>query len=324
MSDPGADRIGGIHHVTALAADPARNVAFYTGVLGLRLVKRTVNFDDPGTWHLYYGDGAGRPGTILTFFPYPGLPAGRHGTGQAVEIAFALPEGAFGFWLERLVRERVDFDGPMERFGQKVVRFRDPDGLQLELVAGAQAPEAPGWDGMPVPAEHAVRGFHSVTLWEQGYERTARLLQEALGYRAAGEEGSRFRFAARAGDAPGRLIDIRCLPDFWRGGSGAGTVHHIAFRAADDAAQAKVRERLAAAGCNVTPVLDRQYFRSIYFREPGGVLFEVATDPPGFAVDEPPERLGTELRLPPWLEPRREEIARRLPPLEQGGEAEAD
>ncbi|PWG63509.1 VOC family protein [Spiribacter halobius] len=323
MSEGQADRVGGIHHVTAIAGDPARNVAFYTGVLGLRLVKRTVNFDDPGTWHLYYGDGAGSPGTILTFFPYPGLPAGRHGTGQAVEVAFSVPEAAFAFWLDRLVRERVDFDGPEERLGQKLVRFRDPDGLQLELVADPQAPDAAGWDGMPVAPAHAVRGFHSVTLWQQGYERTARVLEEALGYRAAAEEGSRFRFTARGDAAPGRLVDLRCLPDFWRGGPGAGTVHHIAFRAADDAAQAAVRERLVAAGVDVTPVLDRRYFRSIYFREPGGVLFEVATDPPGFAVDEPPERLGTELQLPPWLEPRWQAIAGRLPPLERGaGEAD--
>ena len=308
--------LGGIHHVTALASDPARNVEFYTKVLGLRLVKRTVNFDDPNTWHLYYGDGAGRPGTILTFFPFPGLPAGRHGNGQVVETAFLVRAASLAFWIDRLVKLRVEFEGPMERFGQKVIRFRDPDGLQIEIVADAKAEAAAGWDGMPVPAEHALVGFHSVTLWEQGYERTARILTESLGFRTASEEGSRFRFVSGRGDGtPGHIVDIRCSPDFWRGAPGAGTVHHVAFRAADDDEQLRMREGLAAAGQNVTPVLDRKYFHSIYFREPGGVLFEVATDPPGFAVDEPQANLGSKLQLPRWLEPQRDEIAAKLPEL---------
>ncbi len=316
MADAGTP-LGGIHHITALASDPVPNVRFYTQVLGLRLVKQTVNFDDPGTWHLYYGDGAGNPGTILTFFPFPGLPAGRHGNGQAVETAFLVRTESLGFWIDRLVTQRIAFEGPEERFGQKVIRFRDPDGLQLEIVADAKAEPAAGWNGMQVPAEHALAGFHSVTLWEQGYERTAKILTETLGFRAAGEEGSRFRFVSGRGEgSPGHIVDIRCSPDFWRGGPGAGTIHHVAFRASDDVEEARIREHLAEAGQNVTPVLDRKYFRSIYFREPGGVLFEVATDPPGFAVDEPQESLGSKLQLPPWLERERANITARLPALE--------
>ncbi|MCS6938818.1 MAG: ring-cleaving dioxygenase [Roseiflexaceae bacterium] len=305
----------GIHHITALTSNPAKNVAFYAGLLGLRLVKRTVNFDDPGTWHLYYGDGIGSPGTILTFFPYPGLAPGRHGIGQAVEITFAVPQSALSFWIDRLVTHRIDFEGPIERFEQKVIRFRDPDGLQLEIVADSSAPAVVPWSNMPVPPDQAIRGFHGVTLWEENLEQTARILTEILGYRAAGQEDSRFRFVARTDHAPGRIVDIRHIPGFWTGASGAGTVHHVAFRAADDAVQAAVRERAAHEGIEVTPVRDRNYFRSIYFREPGGVLFEVATDSPGFAIDEPVEQLGTGLKLPAWLEPRRASIAAILPDL---------
>jgi predicted esterase/catechol 2,3-dioxygenase-like lactoylglutathione lyase family enzyme len=310
----------GIHHITALADDPAENVAFYTGTLGLRLVKRTVNFDDPGTWHLYYGDEAGRPGTILTFFPFPGIRAGRHGTGQAVEIGFAIPRAALGYWLGRLTERRIDFEGPFDRFGERVVRFKDPDGLQLELITDKNAGRREGWKGAGIGAELALRGFHSVTLWEQGYERTARLLTEHLGFVAVGQEESRFRFAVPDSNEPGGVVDIRCIPGFWSGAMGRGTIHHVAFRAADDGDQAEMRERLIADGLDVTPVLDRNYFHSVYFREPGGVLFEIATDPPGFTVDEPLASLGTTLKLPSWLERRRETIQRVLPPLEYAQE----
>jgi len=307
-----ADR--GIHHVTAIARDPQANVDFYAGVLGLRLVKRTVNFDDPGTYHLYYGDATGRPGTILTFFPWPLARRGTRGTGQATVTALSVPEGSLGFWRARLRVREVAHDGPVRRFDEGVLTLLDPDGLKLELVAHAGAGETEPWAGGPVPAEHAIRGFHGVTLAEQGYEATAELLSRSLGFELAGEAGNRFRFAA-AGDGPGRVVDVLCSPDLPPGRVAAGTVHHVAFRAADDADQLARREALVGRGLDVTPVLDRQYFRSIYFREPGGVLFEIATDPPGFTLDEAPGELGSALRLPPWLEPHRERIEAALPPL---------
>jgi len=304
----------GIHHVTAIARDPQASVDFYAGVLGLRLVKRTVNFDDPGTYHLYYGDETGRPGTILTFFPWPMARRGTRGTGQATVTAFSVPEGSLGFWRERLAAHGVAHDEPARRFAEEVLTLLDPDGLKLELVAHAGAGEAEPWDGGPVPAEHAIRGFHGVTLAQQGYEATAELLTGPMEFEHAGEAGNRFRFMA-AGEGPGRVVDVLCSPDLPPGRVAAGTVHHVAFRAADDADQLARREALAGRGLNVTPVLDRQYFHSIYFREPGGVLFEIATDPPGFTLDEPPEELGSALRLPPWLEPHRTRIEATLPPL---------
>lgn len=305
----------GIHHVTAIATDPQRNLDFYTRVLGLRLVKRTVNFDDPGTYHLYFGDGVGRPGTVLTFFPWPWARRGVRGVGQATATAFSVPEGSLGFWRERLRREGVAAEEPRERLsGEEAFTVLDPDGLALELVAHEGADERPGWERGPVPAEHAIRGFHSVTLSEQAYEATAELLTDGLGFRLVDEAASRFRFEAGGGGA-GARIDVLCAPSAPPGRVAAGTVHHVAFRVADEEAQRGWLERLAARGLNVTPVLDRQYFRSIYFREPGGVLFEIATDTPGFTLDETPETLGEALKLPPWLEPRRGEIEEALPEL---------
>jgi catechol 2,3-dioxygenase-like lactoylglutathione lyase family enzyme len=293
----------GIHHVTAIASDPQRNLEFYTRLLGLRLVKLTVNFDVPETYHLYYGDEAGRPGTILTFFPWPDAPKGRAGTGQAAVVAFSVPEGALGHWMDRLRTHGIDFEGPGMRFDEQFLEFRDPDGLRLELVSQAGA------------GGRAIRGFHSVTLWEQGHERTAELLMETLGFRFTGQAGNRFRYRAGAG-GPGGILDVLDLPGTPLGRVAVGTVHHVAWRAADQVEQQAWREEIARQGFNVTPVIDREYFRSIYFREPGGVLFEIATDPPGFTVDEPLEELGTHLRLPRWLEPRRRELERSLPPLQ--------
>jgi glyoxalase family protein len=312
--------VAGIHHVTALASDPATNVAFYTEVLGLRLVKRTVNFDDPSVHHLYYGDERGRPGTILTFFPWPLAVRGSRGTGQATVTSFSVPEGALGWWHDRLTSQGVVAESPAARFDEEAMTFLDPDGLKLELVAHAGAARLPAWDGGPVPAEHAVRGLHSVTLAEEGYEATARLLGD-LGFRAAGELGNRFRFRTRAEGEPGVTVDVLCTPELGRGRISAGTVHHVAWRAAGAREQSAWRETLAERGLNVTPVLDRTYFRSIYFREPGGVLFEIATDGPGFTADEPVESLGTRLQLPPWLESRRARIESALPPLEAPGGA---
>jgi glyoxalase family protein len=322
-------RTAGMHHVTAIAGDPQKNLDFYSGLIGLRLVKTTVNFDDPTTYHLYYGDGSGNPGTILTFFPWPGAQRGRQGTGQASSLAFAIRPASLGYWIHRLVQYGVKHEGPTRRFGEQVLSFRDPDGLQVELVAHAASEE---WEPMPtgiLPNEHEVRGFHSVTLWEEGYEQTAQILTNQLGFRAAGDENNVFRYVAAGGGSgnPGAIVDIKCAPGFWPGVVAVGTVHHVAFRARDDATQLVLREQLAERGLNVTPVIDRQYFHSVYFREPGGVLFEIATDPPGFAVDEPADQLGTHLKLPPWLEGARQELESVLPPLrrpaprseEQGG-----
>jgi glyoxalase family protein len=309
--------IPGIHHVTAIAGDPQANLDFYTGLLGLRLVKRTVNFDDPGTYHLYFGNGAGDPGSILTFFPFLGAASGRPGTGMAVATAFAVPEASLDYWMGRLAAAAHDFDGPEVRFGEQVVTLCDPDGLRLELV-GAAGAGAPGWAGGPAPAEHAIRHLHGVALCVEAAERTKRLLTETFGYEVAGEAAGRVRLRARGG-GPAGSVDLACEPDRLRGRMGAGSVHHVAFRARDEAEQRAWREQIAAQGFNVTPVLDRQYFRSIYFREPGGVLFEIATDPPGFAVDEPADALGASLKLPAWLEPRRQAIERSLPPLRLPG-----
>jgi glyoxalase family protein len=313
--------VTGLHHVTAIASGAQANLDFYTRVLGLRLVKRTINFDAPDTYHFYYGDIAGSPGSLLTFFPFADAAAGRAGTGMAETTAFAIPEIAFEPWMSRFAEEGRDFDGPVTRFGAQVLGLRDPDGLGIELVA------EPSLDGSaPVASQHAtraavphpIRRLHSVALCVEAPERTARLLTGTFGYEAVGEEAGRQRFRARGGGSAG-IVDLLCQPDRMRGRMGAGTVHHVAFRAHDEAEQLTWREAVLSLGFDVTPVLDRQYFRSIYFREPGGVLFEIATDSPGFATDETPETLGTALKLPPWLEPQRAAIERRLPPLRLGG-----
>jgi catechol 2,3-dioxygenase-like lactoylglutathione lyase family enzyme len=303
----------GIHHVTAIAGDPQRNLDFYAGTLGLRLVKQTVNFDDPGSYHLYFGDEQGQPGTILTFFPWGGGARGRQGTGQATVVALAIPPASLGYWLERVLAQGVKHEGPARRFEEQVLSFTDPDGLLVELVTDPRASEREGWDGGTVPAEHAIRYVHGVTIWEDGEAGTGAFLESALGYRRAAEIDNRVRYVPGGGGTG--LVDLRRTPGFWAGTGGVGTIHHVAFRAADDAAQLAARERVLAEGAQVTPVLDRQYFHSIYFREPGGVLFEIATDPPGFAIDETPAALGTALRLPEWYEEMRDRISAALPPL---------
>ena len=305
--------VSGIHHVTAIGGEPQRNVDFYVGVLGLRMVKKTVNFDDPTTYHLYYGDGKGSPGSIMTFFPWAGAPLGLQGTGQLTVTTFSVPESSLGYWTERLVEHGIRFEKPAGRFGETVLNFADPDGMRLEIVASSGDDREP-WNDGPVPAEHAILGFHHVTLSERDPDRSARLMTETLGFRPVEEGDGRQRF--EAGEAgPGNLVDVVDGSNEPRGRMGVGTVHHVAFRVSDEEKQLEVREEVASLGYNVTPVLDRNYFRSIYFREPGGVLFEIATDPPGFAVDEDPEHLGESLKLPPWLEPRRAELEEVLPPL---------
>ncbi len=304
----------GIHHVTAISGDPQMTVDFYAGTLGLRLVKRTVNFDDPGTHHLYFGDEQGTPGTIVTFFPWPNGARGRGGTGQVNVISFAIPQASLGWWIERLLARGVKHDGPVRRFDEQVLTLRDQDGIALELVADPRVGERAGWSGGAVPAEHAIRGVHGVTLWEGALEPTSAFLTRALGFRAVGSEGAIHRFEIGTGGS-GATADIRVAEGFWRAAMGVGTVHHIAWRTPDDNAQLAARAELLAAGTAVTAVADRQYFHSIYFHEPGGVLFEIATDPPGFATDEPLASLGSALKLPPWLEPMRQELERKLPPV---------
>ena len=310
-------QVFGIHHVTAVASDPQRNLDFYAGVLGLRLVKRTVNFDDPQTYHLYYGDEVGGPGSIMTFFPWPGARRGRPGSGQVVVTAFAVRPGAVGFWVERLLRHGIRYEGPSRRGAgagaEQVLAFRDPDGLRLELVAHPAAEGRPAWGGAPgIPAHHAIHGLHAVTLWADAIAPTERVLVDTLGFRQVSEDGSTRRYAAGDG-GPGTLVDVRAVGGFGLGGGGAGAVHHVAFAVADDAAELAVRARVADARLDPTPVIDRTYFRSVYFREPGGVLFELATTPPGFALDEPIERLGERLMLPPQYEPQRAAIEAVLP-----------
>ncbi len=304
----------GYHHITAICSDAQRNVDFYTGTLGLRLVKQTVNFDMPETYHLYYGDAVGSPGTILTFFAWPGAPRGRQGAGQAAVMALTIPTASLGYWVERLVGQGVPFEGPARRFEEQVLALRDPDGLALELVtADGGGPAAP-WPGQPVPPEHAIRGLHSAALWSARPEATIRLLLDPFGFRHLAEADGRVRYATGAGGA-GAVVDVVSAAGFPEGQVAVGAVHHIAWRARDDAEQAAWQRAVAERGLGVTPVQDRKYFRSIYFREPGGVLFEIATDEPGFAVDEAPDRLGSALQLPPWLEPRRAAIEANLTPL---------
>jgi glyoxalase family protein len=294
----------GIHHITAIAAGAQSNIDFYVGVLGLRLVKITVNFDDPGSYHLYYGDGAGSPGTILTFFVWEGARQGRHGNSQVTETSFAVPQGSLPFWRDRLEANGLRPEIGAKRFDEPVLALAGPDGLGLALVETAVTDPAHTWDSGGVPLDVAIRGFHSATLSETGYERTAALLTDTMGFRAVGREGDRFRYEVDRGVA-GRTLDLVCAPAGPEGRVAAGTVHHIAWRTADDSQQHEWLGQIGRLGYNISPIMDRVYFHSIYYREPGGILFEIATDTPGFAVDEPGEKLGSSLRLPPWLEAQR-------------------
>lgn len=310
----------GLHHVTAICSDGQSNIDFYTGVLGLRLVKVTVNFDDPASYHFYYGDALGRPGTILTFFVWPGARRGRHGSGSVSATTFGVPRGSLEWWQSHFDQSGVPVTELAARAGEPVLRFEDPDGLVLELVATESSHGAKPWHGAPIPEGVAIRGIHSVTLAVGNPAATGAVLTDIVGYRGVeppvpGEPG-RFRVAAGApGEVPGRVVDL------WSGAGrsgtalGAGVVHHVAFRVEDDAAQLDFQGELSRLGFHVSPVMDRVYFHSIYFREPGGVLFELATDAPGFLLDEPEATLGTSLRLPPWFEPDRSGIEAKLPAI---------
>ena len=281
----------------------------------LRFVKKTVNFDDPSTYHLYYGDQVGHPGTILTFFPWEHAASGHAGVGLTQQTAFRIPARSIGYWTHRLIEQGVAHEALERRFDEPVLSFNDPDGMSLALVGAAEAESGPAWSAGNIPAEHAIRGFHGVTLMLDDAARTAAVLSDVLGFRGIGQDGTLTRF--HASEAIGGIVNIREAKGFLAGQLGRGSVHHIAFRAADDASQAEMARKLVADhGLRPTHQIDREYFRSVYFREPGGILFEIATDNPGFAVDEPVESLGRELKLPPFLEPRRKEIEAVLPELD--------
>lgn len=295
-------KITNLHHVTAIASDPQRNLDFYTQVLGLHFIKRTVNFDDPGSYHFYFGDAVGSPGTILTFFPWPNARQGIRGSGEVTATAYAVPAGSLGHWQTHLAAHGVGAE-TFQRFGQDGLRIADPDGLIVELIEDAS-----------VESGTAIQGFHGVTATLAEIEPTARLLRDVMGYDSFQESGDRLRLSSPAGY--GRHVDLVHAPETTPGRGGAGVVHHLAFRVPDDATQKTWRERLVKLGYAVSPIMDRCYFHSIYFREPGGVLFEIATDNPGFAIDEPADELGTHLCLPSWMERTREQIETLLPSIQ--------
>ncbi|OWA37755.1 ring-cleaving dioxygenase [Saccharibacillus sp. O16] len=301
----------GIHHITAFAGDPQANVDFYAGVLGLRLVKKTINFDAPDVYHLYFGNEEGAPGTIITFFPFPGARRGRIGGGQVGFTTYVIPTGTLEFWKKRLRNFGISFT-EAERFGEHYLQFKDNEGLQLELVE-REAGAASTWEFGGVTADHAIKGFGGAVLYSVNPERTAYVLESVLGMEKIGEFAGFMRF--RAAGELGNLIDLpmTAVP---RGAGGAGTVHHIAWRAADFEEHELWRSAVGSTGFQPTPVIDRQYFHAVYFREEGGILFEIATDPPGFAVDEDPMHLGEELMLPDWYEDRRTQIQNGLLPIE--------
>jgi glyoxalase family protein len=304
--------VTGIHHVTALAGNPQKNIDFYAGILGLRLVKKTVNFDAPEVYHFYYGNETGQPGSILTFFPYGDIMKGRHGKGMLNTTSFSVPLSSLEYWETRLKKFNINYKQPQERFEEVFIYFEDEDGLGLELVFNDKD-KRQGFSYGNIPVENSIKGFYNVEIWEEGYERTAAILTQQLDHSLITEKGNRFRFAAT--NSPGNYVDILCAPDSLKGLGGNGTVHHIAFATANKQTQEEVRTKIAQRMLNPTPILDRQYFTSIYFREPGGVLFEVATEEPGFAIDEDKTHLGESLKLPSWYEKHRKIIEEAVTPV---------
>ncbi len=305
--------INGLHHITALASDAQRNVDFYVGVLGLRMVKKTVNFDAPEVYHLYYGDETGTPGSIVTFFPYAGLVRGRKGGGQLTFSAFSIPTSSLSYWMDRLVHFGIPYAGPYRRFNETYLRFEDFDGMGVELVA-TDTDKRPGWANGKIPKEYSIRGAYTVSLNEFKIDRTVSLLTDVMGHRLVGEESGIYRFESGEG-GPGSFVDVLESPKDVRALQGAGSVHHLAFATHSDETQLEIREKLLSESYNPTEVLNRNYFHSIYYREPGGILFEIATNPPGFSVDETVSELGSSLKLPEWFEPRREKIEAELPAI---------
>jgi len=306
-------KLRGIHHITAIASEPQMNVDFYTRVLGLRFAKRTVNFDDPSTYHVYYGDRTGRPGTAMTFFAWPGARRGTRGTGQVVAASFAIPKTSLEYWKGRLNEHHVFSESIPARFGASAVRFMDPDGLMLELIESAQLDDVDLKYDNEVPKKYSIHGFHAPTLEVNCAKKTEKVLKE-LGFELLDQDGSRKRFSVNPKSTSGS-VDLVERPDGQFGINSAGTVHHIAFRCANEKEQLKWRKEITGLGLHVTPVIDRFYFHSIYFREPSGILFEIATEGPGFTADESAARLGETLKLPPQYERHRAEIERALPPI---------
>lgn len=304
--------ITGIHHITAIAGNPQANIDFYTGILGLRLVKKTINFDAPGVYHFYFGDELGRPGTVFTTFPFTGARKGAKGAGEVTYTAFSVSAGSLEFWIERLKKYGVPVSDVLTRFGDKLIRFEDHDSMGIELVAN-DYDDRTGWSYGQVPIVHSIRGFYGATLNLRAKDLTEKLLTEQMDYRFIGEENGRFRYGTAG--KPGDIVDIVLDKSGNRGVQSAGTVHHIAFRTENAASQLEVQEILMRNGYQVTEVKDRNYFTSIYFREPGGVLFEVATDEPGFAIDEDEAHLGELIKLPDWAEPNREKLESSLTPV---------
>ncbi|WP_288446785.1 ring-cleaving dioxygenase [uncultured Chryseobacterium sp.] len=307
------NRILGLHHITAIADNAKRNLDFYTKVLGVRLVKKTVNFDDPGTYHFYFGNENGTPGTILTFFPWEGIGKGTNGSGMATHIGYSVPKGSLEFWKSHLQSLNVTIEEG-EIFGEKMISFKDPDGLQLQLIEPSTQDNRKVWTTDDIKEENALRGFHNVTLTLKKADPTLKVLTDILGYGLQKQEGERYRLATDAIDTA-NLVDIIENDTVPAGRNAAGTNHHIAFRVKDDNVLMEYREKALSAGLSITPKINRDYFYSLYFREPGGVLFEIATDNPGFTVDEPLNELGTSLKLPVQYEGIREKIEGVLPNL---------
>ncbi len=307
-------KVLGIHHITAIAGYAKRNYDFYTKVLGLRFIKKTVNFDDPKTYHFYFGDEVGSPGTILTFFPWEGVPRGKQGSGMPTEIGYAVPNGSFDFWTNRFTEYFVNVTGTGTRFGERYIAFEDPDGLPLTLIIPKIEDNRKPWETDEVGAKVATTGFHSITLTLRSVNETAEILTDIFDYKFVGQEGNRYRYATNH-VANAAIVDLLEAPNEMRTGNAGGTIHHVAFRVKDEEALMAFREKVLAKGLNITQKIDRNYFFSLYFREPGGVLFELATDNPGFSIDESVSELGKNLKLPAQYEGHRKQIEAVLPSL---------
>lgn len=309
------NKILGLHHITAIAGDAQRNYDFYTKTLGLRLVKKTVNFDDPQTYHFYFGDVVGSPGTILTFFPWTNVRQGKNGAGMATEIGYSVPKGSLDFWKARLKKDNISYNANSVRFGEKYIALQDPDGLWLNLIEAKHNDERRGYETAEIKADVAIKGFHTVTLTEVNIKATAAILTEVFGYKQVEQEGNLYRYQTDAVENAA-IVDLLEMPDAQRGLNAGGTNHHVAFRVKDEEVLMAFREKIAARGLNITEKINRDYFFSLYFREPGGVLFEIATDNPGFATDESVENLGSSLQLPDQYKAMRDKIKKGLPELQ--------